>query len=389
MKVINIFSVIAITAIVVLGMVSCKKSVESVMLNKTTLTLVEGEFETLVATVLPEKAANKSVTWSSSNPLVASVLPSGLVSALSKGKTTIMVSTVDGNKTASCVVTVEELVPVVSVTLNKNKLSLDIGEKETLIATVLPADANNKAVTWSSNNPAVATVAADGLVTAVSDGEAIVTVLTKDGNKTATCNVRVGKFHPAEPEMVFVEGGTFTMGATSEQGSDYDNDELPTHQVTVSSFRIAKFEITQKQWVAIMGTNPSYTKGDNLPVELVNLNDVLEFIRRLNDSTGKNYRLPTEAEWEYAARGGNKSKGYKYSGSNDANEVAWHRDNSGNQTHPVGTKAPKQELKKLVNDYEKKYDTTITKTKEARERTTKKPTILSANRILNFISPLS
>ena len=113
--------------------------------------------------------------------------------------------------------------------------------------------------------------------------------------------------------MVYVQGGTFTMGATAEQGSDAFSDEKPTHKVTVSSFTIGKYEVTQKEWKAVMGNNPSWFKGDNLPVERVSREDCQEFIRRLNSLTGKNFRLPTEAEWEYAARGGNKTQGYKYS----------------------------------------------------------------------------
>ena len=143
-------------------------------------------------------------------------------------------------------------------------------------------------------------------------------------------------------EMVLVQGGTFTMGCTSEQGSDCDGDESPSHRVTVSSFYMSKYEITQKQWVEIMGSNPSSFKGDNLPVELVSWDDVQEFIRKLNAKTGKQYRLPTEAEWEYAARGGTKSKGYKYSGSNTLSNVAWSDENSGGETHPVGSKMPNE-----------------------------------------------
>ena len=142
--------------------------------------------------------------------------------------------------------------------------------------------------------------------------------------------------------MVYVKGGTFTMGATAEQGSDVNDIEKPTHSVTLSDFYIGKYEVTQAQWKAIMGTTPSYFKGDNLPVEQVSWNDIQEFIQKLNAQTGKKFRLPTEAEWEYAARGGNKSKGYKYSGSNNIDEVAWYYDNSSNTTHPVGQKTPNE-----------------------------------------------
>ena len=139
--------------------------------------------------------------------------------------------------------------------------------------------------------------------------------------------------------MVYVSGGTFTMGATSEQGSEVYDDEKPTHSVTLSSFYLCKYEVTQALWRAVMGNNPSYVKGNNLPVENVSWNDCQTFISRLNNLTGKNFRLPTESEWEYAARGGNRSRGYKYSGSNVLSDVAWYCDNSGEKTHPVGTKS--------------------------------------------------
>jgi formylglycine-generating enzyme required for sulfatase activity len=141
-------------------------------------------------------------------------------------------------------------------------------------------------------------------------------------------------------ELIYVKGGTFTMGCTSEQGDDCNNREKPTHRVTVSDFYIGKYEVTQAQWKSVMGSNPSRFTGDNLPVEQVSWNDVQEFIRKLNAQTGKNYRLPTEAEWEYAARGGAQSRGYKYSGSNTVGDVAWYGDNSGKATHPVGQKLP-------------------------------------------------
>ena len=142
--------------------------------------------------------------------------------------------------------------------------------------------------------------------------------------------------------MVYVSSGTFTMGGTSEQGSDAYDDEKPTHNVTLSSYYICKYEVTQALWRAVMGSNPSNFKGDNLPVECVSWNDCQTFINRLNSYTGRNFRLPTEAEWEFAARGGNYSRHYKYSGSNYIGDVAWYDDNSGNRTHPVGTKQPNE-----------------------------------------------
>lgn len=147
-------------------------------------------------------------------------------------------------------------------------------------------------------------------------------------------------------EMVAVKGGTFTMGASSSD-SYADNDEKPTHSVTLSDYYIGKFEVTQELWEAVMGTNPSSFKGGNLPVERTSWGDCQEFMGKLNrlcasHLDGKMFRLPTEAEWEYASRGGMKSRGYKYSGSDNISDVAWYRENSGSKTHPVGTKSPNE-----------------------------------------------
>jgi formylglycine-generating enzyme required for sulfatase activity len=139
-------------------------------------------------------------------------------------------------------------------------------------------------------------------------------------------------------EMVYVKGGTFQMGS-----NDGESDEKPKHSVTLSDFYIGKYEVTQKQWREIMGNNPSNFKNcDNCPVENVSWNDVQEFIKKLNQKTGENYRLPTEAEWEYAARGGAQSRGYKYAGSNNIGEVAWYGDNRSGKTHSVGGKKPNE-----------------------------------------------
>ena len=155
--------------------------------------------------------------------------------------------------------------------------------------------------------------------------------------------------------MVFVKGGTFQMGS-----NDGEDGEKPVHTVTVDDFYIGKYEVTQKEWKEVMGNNPSYFKGDNSPVEEVSWYDAVEFCNKLSkkegltpcySGSGKNtkcdfsangYRLPTEAEWEYAALGGNKSRGYKYSGSNTIGEVAWYGNNSGSKTHPVGKKQPNE-----------------------------------------------
>ena len=139
--------------------------------------------------------------------------------------------------------------------------------------------------------------------------------------------------------MIAVKGGTFTMGATSEQGDDAYSYEKPTHQVTLSDYCIGETEVTQELWQAVMGSNPSNFTGNlQRPVEKVSWNDCQEFIKKLNQLTGKTFRLPTEAEWEYAARGGSQSKGYKYAGSNTIGDVAWYTSNSSSTTHPVKQK---------------------------------------------------
>ena len=142
--------------------------------------------------------------------------------------------------------------------------------------------------------------------------------------------------------MVKVEGSTFTMGATPEQGNDAYEYERPAHQVTLSDYYIGRYEVTQKEWQAVMGDNPSKFYGDNLPVENVSWNDCQDFINKLNQLTGLKFRLPTEAEGEFAARGGKQSKGYKYSGSDNAKNIAWYEKNSGSKPHQVGTKEPNE-----------------------------------------------
>ena len=146
-----------------------------------------------------------------------------------------------------------------------------------------------------------------------------------------------------EFNMIYVEGSLFDMGATLEQGDDCFADERPTHQVTLSDYYIGETEVTQELWVAVMGNNPSrFTGNSRNPVEEVSWYDCIEFIQELNRLTGKRFRLPTEAEWEFAARGGSNSKGYKYSGSNNIDDVAWYDGNSGGMTHEVATCAPNE-----------------------------------------------
>ncbi len=139
-------------------------------------------------------------------------------------------------------------------------------------------------------------------------------------------------------DMVRVEAGTFTMGGIPKIEDPFYFEKVAHQVILTNDYYIGKYEVTQALWQAVMSNNPSKFKGDNLPVEKVSWKDCQEFISKLNSMTGKTFRLPTEAEWEYAARGGKKSRGYQYSGSNSIQDVAWYVDNSDSKTHAVGSK---------------------------------------------------
>lgn len=149
-------------------------------------------------------------------------------------------------------------------------------------------------------------------------------------------------------DMVLVKGGTFIMGANSLSNRDNEKFVIKRHEVALSDYMIGKTEVTQELWQAVMGSNPSHFRGDSLPVEKVSWDECIVFIKKLNEFTidsrpkGWAFCLPTEAEWEYAARGGNMSQNYKYSGGNDIDSVAWHGGNSSNKTHAVATKSPNE-----------------------------------------------
>jgi formylglycine-generating enzyme required for sulfatase activity len=223
----------------------------------------------------------------------------------------------------------------------EKKIDIWVGETATLTPTFIPDNAHNKKVRWESSDTNVATVV-NGKVTGITVGITSIKVITQDGGRTASCWVSV--IQPIEPEeMIWVEGGTFTMGCKDDECF---NNELPIHEVTLSGFYISKYVVTQKEWMAAMGNggHPDYAIGDDKPAWTMSWKEIQEYINRLKAHTGKNYRLPTEAEWEYAARGGNKSKGYKYSGSNNIDEVAWYDGNysSIDLLHPVGQKKPNE-----------------------------------------------
>lgn len=368
---------------------------------------------TLTATVAPDNATDKQVTWASTNSAVATVDSLGHVTAVGQGE--CFISATCRDKQALCHVIVVD--HFIYITLDEHNVRLLPNHMMTLTPTVSPA---NTSLVVTSSNPSVAAARmANGKIqlVGIKEGSTLIKVNSTDGYAEAdSCLVKVYTLRgdvnsdgfvnitdvttlinrllngpaptsseenadanndgsvniadvtalissllsgePLPPKedstessetftvngvtftMVAVEGGTFTMGATPEQGDDALDAEKPAHQVTLSNFSIGQTEVTQALWVAVMGTNPSRFSGrPNNPVEGVTWLDCQAFITQLNALTGKSFRLPTEAEWEYAARGGNKSQGYKYAGSNDINEVAWYTDNStSTSTQPVATK---------------------------------------------------
>ncbi len=172
----------------------------------------------------------------------------------------------------------------------------------------------------------------------ISDVTSLIGYLLSNQWSDAPSQVKTFTVNGVSFKMMPVQGGTFTMGATEEQ-SEAQSNERPAHEVTLSSFYMGETEVTQELWLAVMGTNPSSFTGDlQRPVERVSWNDCQVFITQLNALTGQQFRLPTEAEWEFAARGGNLSHGFQYSGDNNIDMVAWYIGNSGNQTHPVASK---------------------------------------------------
>ena len=187
--------------------------------------------------------------------------------------------------------------------------------------------------TDSGPAPAEADCNYDGKIN-ISDVTALIDFVMKDfwpATPTHTFSVNGVSF-----VMVAVEGGTFMMGATPEQGTDASSRERPVHQVTLPSYFIGQTEVTQELWTAVMGNNPSYFSGSLLPVEGVTWEDCQQFIALLNEMTNQEFRLPTEAEWEFAARGGNASQGYKYAGSNDLSSVGWYSGNDSWETRGTG-----------------------------------------------------
>lgn len=179
-------------------------------------------------------------------------------------------------------------------------------------------------------------------------GHAKTTIKTRQKSKTnsrkshlPTVNL-AAELQKLSQNMVKIEGGKFMMGATQEQEGEAEANESPAHRVKLNTFYMCKYEVTQALWTGVMKQQPAYFKGLDLPIESVSWDDCQKFIKRLNQLTGKHYRMPTEAEWEYASRGGKLSKKQTFSGSNNLLDVAWFDENSADSTHIVGSKQPNE-----------------------------------------------
>lgn len=309
----------------------------TITLDKHEARLLPNHLLTLTATCTP--MSTDLTVMSSDNTVAMPRLVNGTIQVLGlkEGTATITVGSVDGTaNTDACRVTVYTEVGDVNcdgyVTITDVTTLIDY----LLGSAVDPFNADN------------ADTNRDGNVS-ISDVTTLIDYLLSgrwswDVPQTETITVNGVSF-----KMVAVDGGTFIMGATAEQGSDAYDLEKPAHQVTLSGYSIGETEVTQALWQAVMGSNPSYFTSANgydtnlqRPVETVSWNDCQTFIAKLNQLTGKSFRLPTEAEWEFSARGGNLSQGFKYVGSNTIGEVAWYTSNSGSTTHAVATKTPNE-----------------------------------------------
>ena len=370
MKKLEIFKVVIVIILATI-LTTCKKDIEleRISLDEDFVLLKIGERTKLIPNFYPENATIDKIDWYSTDYDIVTVIGGNII-GLKIGTAKIIVSVRNSNLTTTCIVNVVDdiLLPKLTTTatnIGTNTATLggeiiDAGtpaytERGVCYATTqYPVIIKDNKIIVAGSGTGSFTTNVSGLT---ENTEYYVRAYATNTEGTAYGEQIVFKTNNTgstvyDPEMISVTGGTFTMGSTD--GEDY-GDELPNHQVTLSSYKIGKYEVTQAQWEEVMAGNPSVFKASNLPVENVSWNDIVGtsgnyteingikyyengFIYKLNQLTGKQYRLPTEAEWEYAARGGMHSANYKYCGSNNYDDVAWCLENSSGTTHNVGMK---------------------------------------------------
>lgn len=350
--------------------------VKSITLDQESITLFEEETQTLRATVFPDNATNKTAIWTSDHPEIAAVDQEGVVTAVKKGQAVITTMAEDGEFTATCQVTVNApQVTVDGVQLNKNEMLLFTGGSEKLVAAISPANASEKSVTWRSDKEAVATVSAEGVVTPVSPGTAVITVTTVDGGFMAQCTVTV-KESPGEEygiATILINAGTYTMGSpTSEPRWSSETEHLVT---LTRNFHMSMYEITNEQYARFLNENHIGADGKMAASEMY-ANEVLIYDSSTQSgglNCGVNYvsgqwtpvsgkekypviyvswygayeyakwiggSLPTEAQWEYACRAGTTTICSFGTDRSLLGDHAWYNVNASGSSHPVGEKLP-------------------------------------------------
>lgn len=343
----------------------------TLILNRDSVKVEIGKRFLLMATIEPNDVRDLSISWHSTDNSIAKVSKSGnyaSVEAVSVGECDIVGEWM--GLQASCHV---EVIPVElkSITLENDYLMMRVDESRTMHVTLTPSNVDTQDLVWLSSDSNVAKIH-EGVVTAVGPG--VCEVMVQCQGKQATCKIAVLKtviVNGVSFDMMPVEGGTFMMGAASGE-FEAMSYESPQHKVTLSDYFIGLTEVTQEMWHSVMNYTPGHFKRNpKHPVENVSWEDCQEFIKKLNEMTGLRFHLPTEAQWEFAARGGNQSLGFKFAGGENINELGWYYINSGKLgeddpnygTHDVALMKPNElnlydmtgNVREWCNDYYSPY----------------------------------